>query len=48
MCFEEKKMPFVGSDNKKILEESMTLPLGKFGENVRVGLFCDKPCLSLV
>ena len=47
MCFEEKKNAFCWV-KKEILGESMTLPSGKFGENVRIGLFCNKPCLSFV
>ena len=39
--FEEKKMPFVGSNNKKSggVNDS---PLGR--KNVRIGLFCNKSC----
>jgi len=49
MCFEEKKKCRLLGQTNKNLEESMTFPLGKFfRENVRVGLFCNKPCLSFV
>ena len=46
MCFEEKKCLLLGQ--KKFMGETMTLPSGKFGENVRIGLFCNKPCSSFV